>query len=94
MEENKVKEFIFTFGDGQIPGTGMFCRIKAYNALEARTIMANRTRKYAFMYDSEEKAGVEKYGLIEIYWYPEFRGWSESPRKEGEVAKCYVLFEV
>lgn len=97
MEEKEIKDYIFTFGDGQIPGIGMFCKVKASSALEARTIMANRTRKYAFMCDSEEKAGVEKYGLIEIYWDPEFRGWSESPvnsgRKESEVAKCYVLFE-
>ena len=95
--ENEVKDYIFTFGDGQIPGIGMFCRIKASSTLEARTIMANRTRKYALMYDSEEKAGVQKYGLTEIYWDPEFKGWSESPvnsgRKESEVAKCYVLFE-
>lgn len=95
--ENEVKDYIFTFGDGQIPGIGMFCRIKASSTLEARTIMANRTRKYALMYDSEEKAGVQKYGLTEIYWDPEFKGWSESPvnsrRKENEVAKCYVLFE-
>lgn len=97
MEEKEVKDFIFTFGSGQIPGLGMFCRIKASSALEARIIMADRTRKYAFMYNSEKEAGVQKYGLTEIYWDPEFKGWSESPvnsgRKESEVAKCYVLFE-
>lgn len=97
MEEKEVKDFIFTFGHEQIPGIGMFCRIKASSTLEARTIMANRTRKYAFMYDSEEKAGVQKYGLTEIYWDPEFKGWSEFPmnsgRKENEVVKYYVLFE-
>ena len=97
MEEKEIKDYIFTFGDSQIPGTGMFCKVKASSALEARTVMANRTRKYAFMYDSEEKAGVQKYGLTEIYWDSEFKGWSEFPMNSGrnkdEVAKCYILFE-
>ena len=95
---DELKDYIFTFGSGQVPGIGMFCRIKALNPLEARTIMAKRTRKYAFMYDSEEKAGVFKYNLKEVFWDDGYRGWSECPivcsgKGEKESAKFYALFE-
>lgn len=92
MEESK--DYIFTFGVGQIPGIGMFCRIKAFSSIEARTIMANRTRKYESMYDSEEKAGVQKYNLTEVFWDNGYRGWSDSPVNSGREKSETGIFSV
>lgn len=71
------KEFFFTFGYGQIPGNGWYCRIKAPTFHEAREIMAKRTLKFSFQYDSAEAAGVEEYHLRECFWDKQYRGWSD-----------------
>ena len=73
----EVNEFIFTFGHGQIPGIGYYCKIAATSRAEAIRIMQSRTRKYAFQYDSEEEAGVERFHLKECFWDEEMKGWSE-----------------
>ena len=72
-----MQDYIFTFGYGQIPGIGMFCRIQAETHWEARQIMGGRTTKFAPSYSSEEKAGVEKFHLIEVYWDDLHKGWSD-----------------
>lgn len=71
------KEFFFTFGLGQIPGAGYFCRVSASSIEEATEIMHGRTKKYAFSYNSAEAAGVEKYELKECFWDEVFKGWQD-----------------
>jgi hypothetical protein len=74
---DEQKEFIFTFGYGQIPGIGWFCRIRAESFEKAREIMHSRTRRYCGQYESEEAAGVERYGLRECFWSDAYKGWAE-----------------
>jgi len=66
-------EWIFTFGFGHVhPLTGeslanRFVRIRAVNAEEARHEMVRRWGlKWAFQYDSEDKAGVARWNLKEV----------------------------
>lgn len=65
-------EWIFTFGFGQVlpdgsSGACKFTRIRAETRDEARELMnATWGRMWAFQYDSEEAAGVERYGLTEV----------------------------
>jgi len=68
-----VSEFIFTFGFGQtdpVTGasrSGMFARIEADDSERAREKMLNTYgRQWAFMYESEELAGVVEFGLTEV----------------------------
>lgn len=67
------KEYIFTFGFGHFdretgaPLSKTFVRVPASSWEEARQIMvANCGRLWAFQYDSEDEAGVSKYGLTEV----------------------------
>ena len=61
-----MNEFIVTFGYGQ-PLAGCFTRIEAANAHEARgLIFKEYGNKWAFMYNSEEEAGVKQWGLKEV----------------------------
>jgi len=61
-----MKEFIFTFGFGQVHQGGFYA-IKAENASEAREIMVRRFGlKWSMQYDSREKAGVDRFNLKEI----------------------------
>lgn len=78
-EKELTMEYIFTFGSGQIPGLGYFCRISAPTYEEAREIMIKRTLKFCGQYPSEEAAGVFRYNLTECYWDEVNRGWSEYP---------------
>lgn len=64
----KEKEFIFTFGSGQNPGIGYFCRIKAETENNAKSIMNARTLRWSMCYNSEDEAGVEFYDLKEVEW--------------------------
>lgn len=68
-----MKEYIFTFGSGQYPGIGYYCKIKAKTEEEARLIMNERTLKWAFCYDSEDEAGVKEFFLKEVVW--DGMGW-------------------
>ena len=68
-----MEEWIFTFGFGHThPKTGeslanTFVRIAAADSEAAREEMYRRFgQKWSFQYDSEQKAGVEKYGLREL----------------------------
>jgi len=68
-----MKEWIFTFGFDHVnPLTGKslanhFCRIYADSATAAREEMVRRWgRKWAFQYNSEEEAGVERWNLREV----------------------------
>jgi len=68
-----MSEFIFTFGFGQTdPVTGesrasTFARIEADDSEQARLRMLNTYgRQWAFMYESEEEAGVVEFGLTEV----------------------------
>ena len=76
-EAIKEKDFFFTFGYGQIPGAGYYCKIKAVDISEAIEIMQKRTLKYTFCYDSAEEAGVERFSLKECFWDEAHRGWSD-----------------
>ena len=77
-----MKDYIVTFGYGHSPGIGFFCRIPAENEMEAREIMNGRTSRWAFMYDSEEKAGVDEWRLREAIWDEGERIWRS---EEGEI---------
>jgi hypothetical protein len=68
-----VSEFIFTFGFSHTdPVSGAsrakkFCRIEAADYESARQRMNNTYgRQWAFEYESEEEAGVAKWGLTEV----------------------------
>jgi hypothetical protein len=84
MEDDGKRDFIFTFGHGQIPGIGYFCRIRAFTHSEAREIMSQRTLCFATSYDSEEAAGVKTFGLKEVYWDKRYRGWKEDKPYNSE----------
>lgn len=69
-----MPEWIFTFGFGHVhPYTGeklgnSFVRIKAETANAARDEMFRLFgSKWAFQYDSEELAGVQKWNLHEVF---------------------------
>jgi len=72
-ERGALSEFIFTFGFGHTdPTTGesrakKFARIQADDYEQAR-IQMNDTygRQWAFEYESEEEAGVQRHGLTEV----------------------------
>ena len=65
---NIMNEFIFTFGHGQNPGIGYYCKIKAKTKEEAILIMDERTLRWSDCYDSEDKAGVKEFNLKELEW--------------------------
>jgi len=58
---------IFTFGPGHLGGTGFYHYVVVHgrDRSHCRELMLQTFGdKWAFQYDSEERAGVEKYGLI------------------------------
>jgi len=68
-----MSEFVFTFGFAHTdPVTGesrskKFARIQADDYEQARIRMNNTYgRQWAFQYESEEAAGVERHGLTEV----------------------------
>jgi len=64
--EEGLHEYIFTFGYGQ-PNENCFHAVRAKDSNEARAEMVYRFgKKWAFQYDSREKAGVDRYNLTEI----------------------------
>lgn len=61
-----MKDYIFTFGYGTNLA-GCFVRIPAESSEEARTKMFDHYGpRWAFQYDSEEQAGVQRYNLTEV----------------------------
>lgn len=67
--ETEVREWVFTFGFGQcvdgVALAGKYVRIRG-TADDARAEMLRRFgRTWAFQYESEEAAGVERFGLQE-----------------------------
>ena len=62
------QKFIFTFGvDVDDPHRNGYHVIEANGIEAARKVMMERFGiKWAFVYDSEEAAGVEKYNLHEV----------------------------
>lgn len=79
-----MKDYIVTFGHGHCPGIGYFCRIPAEGEMEARETMNGRTTRWAFMYDSEEKAGVERWNLREAFWDETEKVWRD---EKGEIIR-------
>jgi len=70
--EVDVRDWIFTFGfghvaTGDVPLRNRFVRIRGTYE-EARTEMLRRFgRTWAFQYESEEAAGVERFNLSEYF---------------------------
>ena len=65
--KKKKKDFYFTFGFGQ-PHENCYHVISAETSNEARELMVMRFgSKWAFQYESAEKAGVERFNLKRIY---------------------------
>ena len=60
------KHYVVTFGYNMLPGIDYYTTIYAEDEGEARNIMYAVTNRWSFMYDSEEKAGVEKYHLQHV----------------------------
>jgi hypothetical protein len=66
MNKGHVNGYIITFGCGQL-NAGKFHRIKAPSSEVARAKAFDLFgEKWAFIYDSEEEAGVQKWGLKEL----------------------------
>ncbi len=71
---------VCTFGGGHVdPATGVsladsYVRVEAHTEADIRRIMHDRFgNRWSFMYADEEAAGVERYGLTEIYLHGEGR---------------------
>ena len=61
-----MNKYYFTFGHGQ-SHFGCYHIIEAESVARARELMSERfDDKWAMMYDSAEKAGVEEYNLKEL----------------------------
>lgn len=60
------KHYVITFGSSQLPGLGYYTTVYASNEREARNVMNGITRRWAFIYDSEDKAGVERWNLQRV----------------------------
>ena len=60
------KHYVITFGDNMLPGISYYTTIYTLDQGEARSIMNGITNRWAFIYDSEDKAGVEKYNLQRV----------------------------
>ena len=62
-----MPKFIFTFGYGQNPGIGFYTTVEANTERDARNIMNEHYQnRWSFCYDSEEKAGVQRFNLKEV----------------------------
>jgi hypothetical protein len=60
------KYWIFTFGCGQVHA-GKYVKIYAENSSDARKEMIDIFGKdWAFQYNNEDEAGVDRWGLIEL----------------------------
>jgi len=63
---SNIQKYYFTFGHGQAH-FGYYHVIEAESVERAREIMFERFgNKWAMMYDSAKKAGVEEYGLKQL----------------------------
>jgi len=71
IEGPPLKSYILTFGSGHHMGPNKYKLNRCYTVIRAedpndaiKQMHAKRERKWSHIYETEEEAGVEKYGLV------------------------------
>ena len=65
MKVDPPQEWIFTFGHGHHPNHNYFVRVFGTFEEAREKMVRNFGRQWAMQYESEEKAGVHRFGLSE-----------------------------